>query len=163
MHRIVDEPKRSKPLGMPERNVLHQQCGEVAAELLNEYVKKGASRSGASRQKLIIKGAALALLRATEAPTSLIELFDVMLGGVASKLPDGVPKSAWIYHIADYEARSYQVDRDVTNAELTDNVVMPAGFLSGDRNHVIRKVRQIRDSSWYPALVLGRRVYLIDN
>ena len=154
---------KSKPPGMPERDVFHRQLGEVATELLTEYAKKGGDKSGSGRRRLIIKGAALALLRATEAPPSLIELFDVMLGDVASKLPDRVPKSAWIYHIADYEARAHQVDREVTNAELADNVVMPGGFLGGDRNHVIRRLRQTRDSSWYPALVLGRRVYLIDN
>lgn len=154
---------KSKPPEMSERDALHQQLGQVATEILTEYSKKGGGRSDSGRRRLIIKGAALALLRATEAPPSLIELFDVMLGDVASKLPDRVPKSAWIYHIADYEARAHQVDREVTNAELADNVVMPGGFLGGDRDHIISRLRQTRDSSWYPALVLGRRVYLIDN
>ena len=91
----------------------------------------------------------------------MIELFDVMLGGVSTEL-SGVRKT-WVEQIVDYEARAHQAGREVTNTELTDNVAMPARPAVSDRKHVMREVGKLRKKSWYPTLILSRRIYLIDN
>ncbi len=148
----------------PERDALHQYLGQEAARLLAEYQRAQGKRGpGASRQKWMTKGAALDLLRATEAPPSLVGLFDVMLGGVSAELLRMEPRRPWIDRIVDYEARAHNDGREVTNAEITDHVAMPAHPRASDRNYMMRMVRQVRKTGWYPALVLSRRVYLIDN
>ncbi len=156
--------KRIKWPPPPEREALHICLGQEAAQLLAEYQRvQGKRGPGAGRPKWIIKGAALDLLRASEAPPSLVELFDVMLGDVATKLLRMEPRQPWIDWIADYEARAHNKGRKVTNPELTDNIVRPGSPMNEDRDHLMRKVRQVRRTDWYKALVLGRRAYLIDN
>ena len=149
----------------PDRDDLHQHLGQEAASLLAEYRPlRGKTGAKAPRQKWIIKGQALDLLRTTGAPHSLVALFDMMLGGVATKLLTMRPRPPWIDLIVDYEARAAQLeDREVDNAELTDKVVMPNHPELSDRDHVMREVRKVRRAAWYPALIRSRQVYLIDN
>ena len=158
------EIKWPPPPERDARDALQQYLGQEAARLLEEYRKGGKGGSGTGQQRWRVRGAALDLLRTTNAPLSLIILFDVMLGGVSTELSRIEPREPWLDLIVDYEARAHQAGREVTNAELTDNVVRPANSMAGDRDHVMRKVRRARRATdWYPALVLSRRVYLIDN
>ena len=148
----------------PERDALHLYLGQEAGQLLAEYNRgQGKRGPGAGRQKWMIKGASLDLLRAAGTPSRLIELFDVMLGGVSTELLRIEPRRPWIDLIVDYEARAHQAGREVKNAELADNVVMPANPMLEDRDHVMREVRQVRRAAWYPALIRSRQVDLIDN
>ena len=148
----------------PERDALHQCVGQEAAQLLAEYQQAQGKRGpGAGRQKWIVKGAALDLLRATGAPASLVSLFDIMLGAVSAELSSMESRRPWIDCVVDHEARAHNEGREVTNAEITDHVAMPAHPRASDRNYMMRMVRQVRKTGWYRALVLSRRVYLMDN
>ena len=145
----------------PERDALQQYLGQEAGRLLAEYLEKGKGGSGAGQRRWVLRGAALDLLRRTEAPSRLIELFDVMLGGVSTKL-SGM-REPWLDLIVDIEARAYQLEeREVTNAELAQ-AVMDAGFMGGDKKHTMRKVHDTREEDWYRPLVRCRCYYLIDN
>ena len=155
--------KRIKWPAPPERDALQQYLGQEAARLLAEYRKGGKGGSGTGRQRWMIRAAALDLLRATEAPHSLIALFDEMLGGVTHELSRIKPREPWLDLIVDYEAHAHNDGREVKNAELADHILMPANLMAEDRDHLMRKVRRARRADWYPALVRIRRVYLIDN
>ena len=148
----------------PERDALQQYLGQEAGRLLAEYrrVKSKKGGAGTGRQRWMIRGAALDLLRATEAPSRLIELFDVMLGGVSTEL-SGM-REPWLDLIVDIEARIYQFEdrREVSNSELV-RAAMDSGLLPMSRNHAMRKVREARRQDWYSALIHCRCIYLVDN
>ena len=158
-HRPPNPPTWPEP---PERDALRAYLGQEAAMLLSEYRRaKGKRGPGAGRRKVMIKEAALDLLRRADLPVSVVILFGVMLDAGAAGLLRGAP--LWLDEIVDYEARAHNDGREVKNAELTDHVVMPANHMLEDRDHVMRGVRRMRRAKWYPALVLSRRIYLIDN
>ncbi len=145
----------------PERDFLSLQISQEAGRLLAEYQNKRTGGSGTGQQRWMIRAAALDLLRATEAPSRLIELFDVMLGGVSAKL-SGM-REPWLDLIVDIEARAYQLeDREVTNSELAQAVI-DAGLMGGDKKHAMRKVHDTREEDWYPALIRCHCYYVIDN
>ena len=150
---------------IPDRDPLHQFVGRRAAELLAEYNEVRSKKGKHARQReLGLKFEALELLKsALDAPTSLMMLFDSMLGGVVHQVQATDSSPPWISKIVDYEARAHNEDRTVDNAELVRRVVMPSRPEVSDREGVMREVREVRNSKWYPGQVLSRRMYLMDN
>ncbi len=148
----------------PERDAAHRYVGVRAVELLAEY-RRVKSKKGkhARREEKIIKAEALNLIEMSGAPWCLTELIDAMLGNPRSQALDMQDAYPWKAMVVDYEARAHEAGRTVTNAEITDNVVMPARPTVGGRQDVMSEVRAFRGADWYPALVDSRRVYLRDN
>ena len=143
-----------------ERDALHEYLGQEAGRLLAEYLEKSKGGSGTGQRRWVLRAAALDLLRTTEAPHSLVELFDVMLGGAYAKLRG--MREPWLDLIVDIEARAYQEEREVTNAELA-TAVIDAGLMGADKKHVMRRVHKTRREDWYWPLVRCRCYYVIDN
>ncbi len=156
--------KRIKWPPPPERDASHRYVGVRAVELLAEYRRLN-SKIGkhARRAEKIIKAEALNLIEMGGAPWRLTELFDTMLGSPRSQVLDMQAAYPWKDKVVDYEARAHEAGRTVTNAEITDKVVMPARPTVGGRQDAMREVRAFRRADWYPALVDSRRVYLRDN
>ncbi len=148
----------------PERDASHQYVGVRAVELLAEY-RRVKSKKGkhARRAEKIIKAEALNLIEMSGAPWRLTELFDTMLGSPRSQVLDMQAAYPWKDKVVDYEARAHEAGRTVTNAEITDNVVMPARKSVGSRQDAMNELRAFRRAKWYPALVDSRRVELKDN
>ena len=150
---------RGKP-APPDRDTLRQYFGQEAARLLSVYRqvenKKG---RGVSGKKRAAKAAAVNLVSAMGSPPSLVSLFSVMLGNVAGMPPES--KVPWLDVTLDYEAREHNKGRLVTNAEVVDKAILPTYV--ADRDHLMRQVRKVRASEWYPRLRDARRIYLMDN
>ena len=146
----------------PERGTRDREIGQEAGKLRAEYLEKGKGGSGAGQRRWVLKAAALDLLRTTGAPSSLVELFDVMLGGVSTRMLE--MREPWLDLIVDIEARAYQFEdhREVTNAELV-KAVMKAGLMSVSKDTAMRKVRGVRKKGWYSALIYQRCIYVVDN
>ncbi len=146
----------------PERDPRDREIGQEAGKLRAEYLEKGKGGSGAGQRRWVLKATALDLLRTTGAPSSLVELFDVMLGGVSNRMSK--MREPWLDLIVDIEARAYQFEdhREVSNSELV-KAVMDSGLLPVTRGHAMRKVRETRRQDWYSALIHYRCYYVIDN
>ena len=136
---------------------------EKAATLLALFKRaQGKKGRGAGRESRMVKNMALEELRINGAPPSFIELFDVMLGGVAAKVSQ---RDLWLQQAAVYEARVHHECtglslHEVTNADLTDEVVMPNNPEWSDRDHVMRKVRKARKGALYPAFYIAEIIRL---
>ena len=135
-----------------------------AVERLAEY-RRVKSKKGkhARRAEKIIKAEALNLIEMGGAPWRLTELFDTMLGSPRAQVLDMQAAYPWIAKVVHYEARAHEEGHVPTNAEITDRVVIPARKSVGNREGIMREVREVRKADWYPALVDSRRVYLRDN
>ncbi len=156
--------KRIKWPSPPERDDLHKYLGQEAARLREVYEETGKGGSGIGQQRMGIRGGALDLLRVAEVPSSLVALFDMLLGGVTTELLSKKLRPTLIDTIVNYEARTAQLeDREVTIAELVDKAVMPNHTELNDRDYAMREVHKARKESWYWARVRWRQVYLIDN
>ncbi len=154
---------RGKPKP-PERDAMHQYLGQEAGRLLSEYRRAQGKRGpGAGRRKVMIKDAALDLLRHAELPVSVVTLFGVMLDTWAAGLLRGMSTPPWLDKVVDYEAHAHNENRLVDNAEITDKVVLPNHPEISDRKYVMRRVREVRGADWYPTLRDARRIYLMDN
>lgn len=145
----------------PERDGRDREIGQATGKLRAEYLKTRLGGSGASQRRWVLKAQALDLLRITGVPPSLVMLFDVMLGGVSTKI-SGM-QEPWLDLIVDLEARAYQLEnREVTNSELV-TAILEARLMRVSRDHAMRKVRETRREDWYSALVRYRCYYVIDN
>lgn len=143
----------------PERDGRDEDIGQAAGRLRAEYLKTRLGGSGVSQRRWVLKAQALDLLRTTGAPSSLVMLFDVMLGGVSSET--STVRESWIDLIVDIEARAHQFeDREPTNSELAA-AIMKAESVTKDV--AMRKVRATREADWYKGAVIARRYYIIDN
>ena len=143
----------------PERGARDREIGVEAGKLRAAYIKTGAGGSGVGQRRWVLKAQALDLLRTTGAPSSLVMLFDVMLGGVSSKT--STVREPWQDLIVDIEAHVNQfAARTPTPRELAA-AIMKAENVTPDV--AMRKVHEAREADWYAGAVIARRYYIIDN
>lgn len=142
-----------------ERDGRDEEIGQATGRLRAEYLKTRLGGSGVSQRRWVLKAQALDLLRTTGAPSSLVMLFDMMLGGVSSET--STVRESWIDLIVDIEAHVNQFEaRTPTNSELA-TAIMKAENVSKDV--AMRKVRLAHEADWYKGAVIARRYYIIDN